>query len=139
MQSPLITARLVPDDRRLNFLPEAFTTRMMMRAESLVFYQADMLSKQYRGGLWDFYSLSNGGFYLVPTCAKRFDVSVVGNGYEGNVSADAFGIIVTLFVYGALVFIDDATLQEKYSNHYHQLRDFAIEHTEREAILNAID
>jgi hypothetical protein len=134
-----ITARQVPESRRLTFMPEAFTPRMMMRAEGLTYHQASLLSKQYSGGYWEFFTLDNGGFYLAPTCAERFNVSVDSNGYECNVSADAFGVIVTLFVYGALVWIDDETLREKYSNHYHQLRAFAIEHAEREDILNAID
>ncbi|WP_250532451.1 antirestriction protein [Caballeronia sp. ATUFL_F1_KS39] len=134
-----ITATLVPESRRFTFMPEAFTARMMMRAEGLTFHQASMLSRQYSGGYWEFYTLSNGGFYLAPTRPEQFAVRIDGNGYEGIVSADAFGIIVTLFVYGALVFIDDDTLREKYSDHYHQLRAFAVEHAEREAILSAID
>jgi hypothetical protein len=64
---------------------------------------------------------------------------VHGNGYEGEVSADAFGIIVTLFVYGALAWVGNEALREKFSNHYHQLRDFAIRHAEASAILSAID
>ncbi|WP_250477639.1 MULTISPECIES: antirestriction protein [unclassified Caballeronia] len=134
-----VVATKVPDDRRLAFLPEAFTPRTMMRAEGLVYHQACLLSKQYTGGYWEFFTLSNGGFYLRPTGRERFDVAIGGNGYEGSVSADAFGVIVTLFVYGALVWIDDEALREKFSNHYHQLRAFAIDHAEREAILSAID
>ncbi len=133
-----ITATLVPESRRLTFLPETFTPRMMMRAEGLIYHQASMLSKQYGGGLWEFYTLSNGGRYAAPVRPDQVAVRVDGNGYDGIVSADAFGIIVTLFVFGALAFIDDETLREKYSDHYHQLRAFAVEHAEREAILAAI-
>ncbi|KXU94151.1 hypothetical protein CR51_27135 [Caballeronia megalochromosomata] len=134
-----IIATQVPESRRLAFMPAAFTPLMMMRAEGLTYHQASLLSRQYSGGYWEFYTLSNGSFYLAPTCAERFDVSVDGNGYEGDVSADAFGIIVTMFVYGALAFIDDEALREKFGEHYHQLRAFAIEHAEGSAILAAID
>lgn len=134
-----IIATEVPESRRLGFMPEAFTPRMMMRAEGLVFHQASLLAQSYSGAYWDFFTLSNGGFYLAPRSDRRFEVQVEGNGFESDVSADAFGIIVTLFVYGALVWVDDEALREKYSDHYHQLRAFAVEHDEGGAILRAID
>jgi len=138
MNQPII-AMPIPESRRLGFLPDAFTPRLMLRAESMVYHQADLLSKSYRGGSWDFYRLSNGGYYLAPVYPKQFQVLVEGNGYSGEVSADAFGIIVSLFVFNALCFINDDALQAKFSDHYHQLRAFARDHAEREDILNAID
>lgn len=137
--SDKLVATVVPDNNRLAFLPLAFASRMMIRAECMIYQQADLLSDDYNGGLWNFYTLSNGGYYVAPASPASFDVAVDGNGYQGNVSADAFGIIVTLFVYGALAWIPDDTLQDKYSNHYHQLRAFAAEHAEAGAILSAID
>ncbi|SAK63707.1 antirestriction protein [Caballeronia pedi] len=134
-----VIATPVPASKRLAFMPEAFTPRVMIKAEGLVYHQAAMLSRTYQGGLWQFYTLSNGGYYLAPETDKRFPVQVTGNSYEGEVSADAFGVIVTLFVYGALVWIDNAPLREKYSDHYHQLRAFACQHPEANAILRAID
>ncbi|MBB5469384.1 hypothetical protein HDG32_005531 [Paraburkholderia sp. CI2] len=134
-----ITRNEVPPTARLAFLPKFFEARLMMRAEAMVYDQAGIMSADYNGGLWTFYTLSNGGFYLAPETDKRFTVYVPGNDYEGEVSADAFGVIVTLFVLGSLVWIDDEALREKFSDHYHQLRDYAKDHDEAGAIFRAID
>jgi hypothetical protein len=136
---PTITAAIVPTRERLNFLPEFFTPHLMMRAEALIFTQAARLSKDYTGGLWTFHRLSNGGAYVAPDTDRRFHVAVDGNGYTGELSADAFGIVVTMFALSALVWTDDEALREKFGEHYHQLRAFAIEHDEAAAILAAID
>jgi Antirestriction protein len=137
--SKTITAKAVPTVERLRFLPELFTVRMMIRGEAMIYQQADQLSADYDGGLWTFYRLSNGGGYLAPDTDKRFTVYVPGNDYEGEVSADAFGVIVTLFVFGSLCWIDNEELREKFSDRYHQLRDFAKDHAEAGAIFRAID
>lgn len=137
--SKTITAQAVPTVDRLRFLPEMFGTGLMMRAESLLYHQASQLSVDYTGGYWAFYRLSNGGGYAAPDTAKRFTVYVPGNDFEGEVSADAFGVIVTLFVFGALCWIENEALREKFNDHYHQLRDFARDHAEAGAIFRAID
>ncbi|MFM0224185.1 antirestriction protein [Paraburkholderia dipogonis] len=137
--SKTITATVIPTVDRLRFLPGIFTARLMIQGEGLTYQQATNLSADYKGGLWTFYRLSNGGGYLAPDTDRRFNVSVQGNDYEGEVSADAFGVIVTLFVFGALCWIDNETLREKFTDHYHQLRDFAKDHTEAGAIFRAID
>jgi hypothetical protein len=134
-----ITAKVVPPRQRLAFLPELFTPRLMMQAEGMIYVQAAQLSENYTGGLWTFYRLSNGGFYVAPDTAKRFALEVHSNGYEGEVGADAFGVIVTMFVLGALVWIDNEALSEKFTEHYHQLREFAKDHEEAAQIFSAID
>ena len=134
-----ITTKVVPMRQRLNFLPEFFTPRLMMQAEGMIYTQAAQLSENYTGGLWTFYRLSNGGFYVAPDTEKRFALEVHSNGYEGEVGADAFGVIVTMFVLGALVWIDNEALREKFTDHYHQLREFAKEHEETAQIFSAID
>jgi hypothetical protein len=134
-----VVAKSVPVVHRLRFPPKYFGERLMMRAEAMIYGQAAALSRDYNGGLWEFYDLSNGGFYLAPIRAERFNVSVQGNDYEGEVGADAFGVIVTLFVLGSLCWIDNEELREKFSDHYHQLRDYAKDHAEAGAIFRAID
>ncbi|OYD64863.1 UNVERIFIED_ORG: antirestriction protein [Burkholderia sp. CF145] len=134
-----ITHNEVPVSERLAFLPNFFGARLMMRAEAMIYDQAGHLSENYHGGLWTFYTLSNGGFYMAPQSPERFTVVVHGNDYEGEVSADAFGVIVTLFVVGSLCWIENEALRAKFSNHFHQLRDYALQHEEACAILRAID
>jgi Antirestriction protein len=131
-----IIATLVPDSRRLSFLPKTFG-RLMMKVEQEVFSQMAELCDDYRGGYWHFFELSNGGGFLASAGSDPVKIVVEGNGYAGSVSAEAAGIIATLFALSHLAFrhSDADTLSER----FHQLRDFALGHPEREVILAAID
>jgi hypothetical protein len=95
-----VTASLVASNRRLTFLPTYFGPRLMMRGESLVYAWLRRLSEDYNGGFWNYYELSNGGFYLAPELTGRLCLEVDGNGYSGELSADAAGIVATLFALG---------------------------------------
>lgn len=134
--SDIIKARRVAEADRLDFLPRYFTPRWMLRGESLVYSWMRRLSSDYQGGYWEFYELSNGGFYLALTGQEALRLSVEGNGFDGVVSADAAGIIATLF---ALNHLACETRSEGIIDLYDALRDFALEHSERASILHAID
>jgi len=54
------------------------------------------LAHEYKGGYWDFYTLSNGGFYMALNSDASFDV-ICDNQYRGNLSADALGITACLY------------------------------------------
>jgi hypothetical protein len=100
-----ITAQAVPFVERLTFLPKLFGPKLMMRAEALLYTYAGRFSQDdYQGGLWEYYTLSNGGGYAAPVKPERLRISVMGNGYEGEMSADAAGIVVSLFVLNTLTF-----------------------------------
>ncbi|MFP4891239.1 antirestriction protein [Paraburkholderia sp. EG304] len=136
-------ATLVPESRRLGFLPGLFGERRMIRGEALVYAWANRLSPDYTGGLWNFYKLSNGGAYLAPTRPERFNVAAIGSGYEGEMSADAFGVVVTLFALGQVAFEVAESARgadsDKLVDSYHALRSFALDHAEAASILRAID
>ncbi len=129
-----IQAHQVPDEVRLETLPRHFG-RHMLTVESTVYGFMRALAKDYSGGYWHFYELSNGGFYMAPEC-EPLDLLVEGNGYAGRMSAEAAGITACLFSFSHLSF---RVADEVISSHYHQLRDFALEHREAGAILAAID
>ena len=66
----------------------------------------------------------------------RFPVEVEGNGYEGVMSADAFGMVCCLLAFSNLSFeVGDEIL----ARHYHLLREFSLEHQEAPEISGAID
>ena len=133
---PKIIATLVPEDQRLSVLPDTFGFAQMLRAEALTYGWMSKLSIDYTGGYWHYYKLDNGAFYMAPSEEKRWRIAVHGNGYEGTVSADAAGIIATLFMIGQLA----GELQtDAIAELYHALLDFATEHAEQAAILSAID
>lgn len=130
-----VTATVVPLSRRTQALPRVFG-RHMLRFERLAFFWAERISDSYDGGLWEFYDLSNGGFYMAPTGSARMHVSVEGNGFEGHLSRDAFGIVASLF---AINYMVNGGGDDRLIDLYHQLRDFAAAHAEAAAIFGAID
>ena len=131
-----IVATAVPHHLRLRFLPHHFG-RSMMRVESEIFTQMGDLCADYAGAFWEFYNLSNGGCYMAPQSAERVAISVDGNGYQGTVSADAAGIIATLFALSHLSmrYPTDWRMSER----FHQLREYAQQHGEAAHIFAAID
>ena len=130
-----IEAREVGNDERIQMLPKHFG-RDMLTVEHAVYAFMRKLASGYRGGYWTFFELSNGGFYMAPQGEATSAVGVDGNGFEGTMSADAAGITACLF---ALSHPSFQIQKDSIANHYHQLRDFALEHAEAGAILAAID
>jgi hypothetical protein len=131
-----VTANLVADNNRTSFLPKYFGECTMLRGEALIYAWMDQLSDDYTGGFWNFYTLSNGGFYMAPDYDKSIRVFVEGNGFEGNLSSDAAGIVANLFALGQLT---ATTENDRIINLYHLLREFAYNHPESNMILQAID
>ena len=130
-------ATLVPEDRRMAFLPRLFGHRLLIIGEHTVFSFMERLSPEdYGGGIWDFYELAGTPLYLAPTSKPRLHLCCDGNGYEGEVSADAAGIIATLFAFSHLSFRYDAP---ELSDGFARLYAYAADHPEARDIFQAID
>ena len=109
-----IIATLVPDEKRLDFLPRHLGT-LCVRIEALIFNILDQASPDYAGGFWEFYDLSNGGFYIAPQSDSRFRMKWDDNYFEGEMSAGAAGIAVTLFVLSTMSLnLNSQRLAEKF-------------------------
>ncbi len=106
-----------------------------MRIEPVVFSFAERLSKDYQGGYWDFFTLSNGGFYMAPAGDRPLHV-LCENQFEGELSADALGITSCLYTYSNLSFAGPNAFSDLCSDHYHRLREFMMEYPE---VLGATD
>ena len=132
----LVVARRVDDAQRIHTLPRHFGNRLLT-FEGAVYDFMRRFSLDYRGGFWDFIELSNGGFYMAPQHEGTFRFSVDTNGYEGEMSPDAAGIAVCLFAYSHLSF--RYSEDQIFADHFHQLREFAMDHAEASAIFGAID
>jgi hypothetical protein len=130
-----ITASRVSTSARLDFLPRHFG-RHMMQVESRIYEQLRELAPAYVGGYWHYVNLSNDGCYLSPE-GETFLIDQPSNYFQGTVSADAAGIIVTLYVLSELSF--KYPQEPPFADHFHQLRDFAAEHAEAALIFAAID
>ena len=129
-----ITADRVPDEERMNTLPSHFG-RYLLTVENAIYSWLRELSGEYSGGYWHFYELSNGGFYMAPEC-ESLTVRVEGNGYAGRMSGDAAGIVACLFAFSHLSF---RIPNDMLSRHFHQLLEFAAEHMDASAIIEATD
>lgn len=130
-----IEAYEVSHHARMGTLPRHFG-RYMMTFEGLVYDLMREFSPQYTGGNWRFLEVSNGSFYMTPP-RMTYRLTVRSNGYEGEMSADAAGITVCLFVYSQLSFRYQQT--DVFARHFHRLREFALGHAESTEIFAAID
>jgi hypothetical protein len=70
-------------------------------------------------------------FYMAPDLADRLEIEVDGNGFRGELSADAAGIVATLFALGQLAAeAADTDAGDALIDRYHFLRGFAASHAE---------
>lgn len=132
---PLL-ATVVPDERRIDFLPALFGLAHLIVAEHTVYRFMERLSSDYGGGMWDFLEHEGCPLYLRPASDRRFRIVCDGNGYEGEVSADAAGIIATLFAFSHLSFSDRS---DRMAEGYQRLYAHAGDHAEAREIFAAID
>ncbi len=132
-----ITRQQVSDDQRISITVDLFGVYFPMRLEPFVYAMTSKLSDDYGGGYWQFYSLSNGGFYMSPDSDGRFQV-ICENGHECLMSADALGITACLYAYSHLSFGDD-DFSETCARLYHLLREYMLDHQEARSIFAAID
>jgi hypothetical protein len=121
---------------RMHCLPGHFGFSAL-HFENAVYLMAERLCPDYRGGFWQFYELSNQGFYMSPDLGRdTVRISVETNGYDGRMSCDAAGITICLFVFSHLSFVSD---DPRWTSHFHRLREFAVSHREAAEIFAAID
>lgn len=136
--SATIFSERLDDAQRLLHTAKLFGIRFPTYVESFVFDTAGSLCEAYDGGYWHFHALSNGGFYMSPDQDEPVHV-ICENGFEGNMSADAFGITVCLYAYSLLSFTGHDEFSQGCAQQYHWLRDYMAEHQEVSAILAATD
>ena len=136
-----IEASQVKEERRMAFLLRHIGPRWASSFEQLLNQWMKRLSCDYSGDYWNYFELSNGGFYLTPSATKKTFLMTSTNFARENVSADAAGIIVTMLALTELMGIMDCKGDGGLDNiieRYNSLRDFAIEHHERERIFSII-
>ena len=127
---------LLNEDKRINYPAYHFGDNFPLRIEPFIYDMARNLSSDYTGGYWNMYELTNGAFYMAPDSDTQFHVTCL-NGYEGTLSADAFGLTVTLYCYSNLSFSEE--LEDVCTEQFHLLREYMFLHREVKAILSAID
>ena len=130
-------ATLVSDEGRPAFLPGLFGMPMLIVAENTVYAMMDRLSpRDYGGGHWDFYEDRGQPLFLAPTSKPRFRIEAGITSFEGEVSAEAAGIIATLFTFSHLSF----RFRSRFlGDGYECLHAYVDGHPEASDIYQAID
>ena len=106
-----------------------------VRLEHAFFNAMHLYDNTYGGGWWDFFKLSNGGFYVALKDDRQFHM-VSPNGFECDVDANTAGIIVSAFAYSNLSFGPNG---EAFGEEYHKLCEFIFQHPEAGTIRAALD
>jgi hypothetical protein len=130
-----VKALRVPESKRMNTLPRYFGRQLRM-GEALVYQSLQSVCDAYSGGFWDFFELSSGGFYMTPRMEGPLRIQCEGNGFDGEMSCDAAGIVACLMAFNALAW---QTREAHFGELFYQLRDFAAQHAEAASIFAAID
>lgn len=149
---------VVPEENRMRFIPELFFTPM---GEIMVMNWLTRHS-DYDGGYWNYFVILEGSErkishhttvrlkttgYIAPAFDGTYKICIPGNYFEGEVSADAAGIIATLMILNALSW-KASEMGERYVRacqllveRQDALKDYIsiIKHPEAHLIFRAID
>lgn len=134
-----LTATVVPDEQRLRFWPQHFgAIPQWILLEPRIFAWLDRLCVDYGGGIWQFYTLSNGGAFMAPECddGEKWALFNQMNGNGAELSAQAAGIAACLMAYSHHACRTEC---DAMTEHYYRLRDYALAHAECRAIMSIID
>jgi hypothetical protein len=74
---------------------------------------------------------------MSPRSQTVFSVSAA-NGFEGQMTGDALGIVACLYAFSNLSF-GDGQFAQTCAEHYHLLREYMFGHPEVRSVLQAID
>lgn len=131
----MFTRTKCPESERLNFLPR-HVGNGFLRYENLVYSLMSRACEDYHGGFWDYYSLSNEGFYMAFDTEKLLHLKWPDNYFDGKMSANAASIGVNLMAQSAFAF---ETKSQKLCDAFHTLREYALDHKEAGLIFGFID
>lgn len=132
-----IICNTVPESERMDFVDKLFGISYVLKLEPTVFGIAGMLAAEYSGAYWEFFSLSNGGFFMAPRGDTIYDICCE-NGFEGKLSASGLGLAACLYALSNLSFGGDA-FADLCATQYHLVREYMFQHQDAKAILRAID
>jgi hypothetical protein len=135
----IIEAKPVVGGERETFLPQAFGPDWALAGKFSVYDWMARVCPAYRGDFWNYYRLSNGGFYMAPGVVggAKLRVVVYTNAFDGDLSHDAAGILVTLLSVNHLAGIGPDRGPEHLYDAFDKLREFALDHAESSLIMSA--
>jgi len=70
----LVTRELVPEARRMSVTGKYFGLHFPLQLEPVIYGITERMAEDYNGGYWEFWTLSNEGFYMAPSEDRIFHV-----------------------------------------------------------------
>ena len=137
-ETTIVTRTLLEGEERISHTEALFGLTFPLKLEPTIYGITDRIAPAYCGGFWRFWRLGNGGFYMAPDSEARYQAHCM-NYWEGELSADALGIVSCLTAYSHLSFGGPEEFAWDCAKHYHLLREYVCEHAEVAGILGAID
>lgn len=116
------TATKVADTDRSEFLFKHFGVSMV-RVEMMVYAEMDRLCEAYNGGYWEFYELSNGGFYMAIDSDEPIRVVNGMNYSDEEMSLHSACLTACLFIWNKLCWAFPNN--EAYTKSYYALHEYA--------------
>ncbi len=107
----------------------------LMLLEHTVIKTAVTLCEDYRCDKWQCRKVSDKIAYAVPTRADTYVVKNETTDFNGEVSADTFGLMVTLSVLGYLTAL---IKQDEIAERLCDLREYALQHPQAQCIREAL-
>ena len=129
----------VPDEQRAAFWPQQFgSIPQWITLEPHIFGWMDRFCRDYSGGIWNFFTLSNGGAFMAPESEtdEKWTLFNSMNGNGAEMSTEAAGIAVCLIAYSHHACRTEC---DAMTEHYYRLRDYALLHPDCHAIMRIID
>lgn len=133
-----VTFKIVGNSARNNFLYNK-VGNALIAVENAVFNTASSICEDYDSGFWEFAELTNGGFFMYPTSETPFSCNAE-NFAEETVSAEAFGIVCTLYALSHVSFKWKASsVAERIVEAYHSLLEYSRTREDHAQIAALID
>lgn len=135
-----ITARKVDSKERLNFLSRNLNNpAIALDFEQYAFRLTEKTTKEYQGGMWDFYEYDNGAWAMLLDDKTIVTAECYDNYYRGEMTLNAVSLATNLKLCSILSFQTTGETQERLASNYHLLREVVFEHPESAEILALID
>ncbi|CBJ80598.1 hypothetical protein XNC3_1170003 [Xenorhabdus nematophila F1] len=131
------TAHTVPASEHSPFaeiFPQTSSLELMLLEHTFI-KAAAVLCDDDRCDQWEYRKVSDNIAYVVPARSDSSVVNVNTTGFKGEVSADAFGLMVTLSVLGYLAALMKL---DGYAERFCDLREYALQHPQAQCIRAAL-
>lgn len=137
LNQPIVAVAVDDEDERHDCLVAIAGNSIFatVKLEHAFFNAMALFDETYHGGWWDFFKLSNGGFYVALKTDKQIHMASP-NGFECDVDANTAGLIVSAFAYSNLSF---GPIGAAFGEEYHKLSDFIFQQPEAGTIRAALD